>query len=130
MIQRENSTMKSGLRLLLVLGVMAVSLAYLAPLAEAGPGRRGWRGGYGWGRAYPRAGWGYRQAYRPYGFGPAYRGMAPGFAPYGVGFGGYPGVYGNYGYSGYGLGYPGLYGGSMIIGGSPLTGYYSAGFPY
>ena len=126
--------MKHSLRRMLLLAVIATSLAYLIPSAKAGPpGRRGWRGGYGygWGRVYPypRAGWGYG-AYRPYAFGPRYRTMAPGFGPYGMGYGGFPGVYGNYGFSGYGLGYPGLYGGSMIIGGSPLTGYYSGGFPY
>lgn len=121
--------MTRGLRLILALGLMAVSLADLSPSARAGPGRRASRGGYGWSRTYPRARWGYR-VYRPYAFGPGYQAMVPGFTPYGVGYGGYPGVYGNYGFSGFGLGYPGVSGGSMILGGSPLTGYYSAGFPY
>lgn len=123
--------MKRALSRTLVLAVIATSLSLLAPSSEAGPIRRGWRGGSGWGRPYPypRAAWGYR-VYRPYASGPVYRPVNPAFSPYGLGYGGYPGVYGNYGFSGFGLGYPGAYGGSMILGGSPLTGYYSGGFPY
>lgn len=122
--------MKRILRLLLTVGLLAGSLAYCVPSAEAGPFRRGWRGGYGWGRGYYGPGWGYHQVYRPYGFGPGFRGMGRGFGAYGMGYPGYSGIYGGYGFSGFGLGYPGFYGNSMMIGGSPLTGYYGGGFPF
>jgi hypothetical protein len=120
------------LRVFLTVGLLVGGLTLLAPSSQAGPFRRGWHGGYGWGRGYYGPGWGYRQVYRPYGYGwggdgPVYRGMgwgyrgypAYGFGLYGLGYSGYRFGYPGYGFGypgGYGFGYPGVYGTSISIG--------------
>jgi hypothetical protein len=122
--------MKRIMRVLLTVGLLVGSLAYCVPDTEAGPFRRGGRGGFGWGRTHYGPGWGYRQAYRPYGSSRGLAGSGPGFGGFGMGYPGYSGVYGGYRYSGFGLGDAGYYGNSAIIGGSPLTGYYAPAFPF
>lgn len=125
--------MKRIMRLSLVVGLLVVGLSLVSPTAEAGPFRRGWGGGYGWGRGAYGPGWGYRQVYRPYGYGwggyrPGFRGFGPVYRPYpayGLGmYGvGYPGM----GYGGWG--YPSVYGTSMTIG-NPLGGFSMGMYPY
>jgi hypothetical protein len=130
-------TMKRILRISLIVGLVAGSLTLCAQSSEArpfGPFRRGWPGGYGYGRAYYGPGWGYRHVYRPYG--PAGGGYGLGYRNYGWGYGGYTmgypaygfGMYGA-GYPGYGWGYPGVYGTSITIG-SPVGGFYMGSYPY
>jgi hypothetical protein len=144
--------MKAIVRMLLIAGVLAGSLALCAPSSEAQVFRRGWRGGFGYGRAYYGPGWGYRQVYRPYGFGLGgyglgyrnygwgYPGYGLGYPRYGWGYGGYGLGYGNYGlgygpgivgmgYSGYGYGYPGVFGTAMGMG-APIGGFSIASYPY
>lgn len=127
--------MKRIVRLSLVVGLVAGTLALCSPSSEAGLFRRGYRGGY-WGRTYYGPGWGYRTVYRPYGLGVT--GYNPGFGGYGWAYGGYPayglGMYGvgypSYGYGYGGFGYPSVYGGTSISIGSPMGGFIMGSYPY
>lgn len=126
--------MKRIMRLLLVVGLVAGSLALCSPTSQAGPFRRGWGRGYGWGRVHYGPGFGYRTVYRPYGMG--YGGYGFGYpGSYGVGYGGYPayglGMYGA-GYSGLGyggFGYPAVYGSSISVG-TGMGGFYMGSYPF
>jgi len=137
--------MKRIMRILLVVGIMAVGVAVFSPTSEAGPFGRGPIRRGGWGRVYG-PGWGYRP-YRPYGYGRG--GFGPGYRRYGWGYGGYGWGYPayGYGYRGYGLnnpalgvfgvgspgygfgGYPGFDGTNVAVG-SPLGGFYMGNYPY
>jgi hypothetical protein len=132
--------MKRILRSLLVLGLLAGFFALCAPSSKAGIFRRGWRGGYVGGPVYgPGAGYrvyrpagygwgGYGPGYRRYGWG--YGGYGMGYPVYGAGYPGYGvGMYGG-GYPGYGWSYPGVYGGTSVSIGSPMSGFNMSTYPY
>ena len=132
--------MKRILRILLVVGVLAGGLMACSPSSQAGPFRRGWYRGYGYG-----PGWGYRQVYRPYGYGwgrygMGFRRFGWGYPAYGWGYPGYGMGYSGYGLNapafgvfgmgpGYGMGYPGYSGTSMSIG-TPMSGFFMSSYPY